>query len=248
MQKITIPTAFNIDLEFETAEFLQRLVAWLIDFAIVMAYFIVSMHFLAEYEASNGRQSAGDGFWFNLSALQMILFTPCLVYHLVCELLMNGQTPGKKMLKLRVISENGGRPALYQFLLRWLVRFIDFISSFGFGALISYAVTNKNQRLGDLAAGTLVIKLKMQSNLDDTIFFELGESYQPVYANVLKLTDRDMNTIKNMLDRYHTGKTSLDMIIRTADTIRAALGIPNHQDNIIFLETLLKDYNHLSVK
>lgn len=248
MQKITIPTAFNIDLEFETAELLQRFLAWLIDLVVIIAYLWIALDLISRYEAGAGRHSEGESFWYNLSALQMIAFTPCLLYHLVCELVMNGQTPGKKIMKLRVISENGGRPALYQFLLRWLVRFIDFTVTSGFGAVISYAATRKNQRMGDMAAGTLVIKLKMQSSLEDTIFFELGESYQPVYHNALMLSDRDMNTIKMMLDRYHSGKASLDMIIRTADTIRTALKISHQQDNIVFLETLLKDYNHLSNK
>ena len=248
MQKITIPTAFNIDLEFETAEFMQRFFAWLIDIIVILSYFLISMYLLMEYQMSQGKGSGGQGFWYNLSALQMILFVPCLVYHLVCELFMNGQTPGKKILKLRVISENGGRPALYQFLLRWLVRFADFTLTSGLGALTSYAISNKNQRMGDLAAGTMVIKLKMRSSLEDTIFFELGDSYKAVYANALQLSDRDMNTIKTMLDRYHSGKVSIDMIVRTADTIRAALKITTNQHDIQFLETLLKDYNHLSNK
>ena len=248
MQKITVPTAFNIDLEFQTADFLQRFLAWLIDFIIIVAYFIVCFQLLARYELTQGREATGEAFLYNFSALKMILFTPTLLYHLVCELTLNGQSPGKKIFHLRVISETGGRPALYQFLLRWLVRSVDFGFSSGIAATISYMASKKNQRLGDLAAGTMVIRTKMESSLEQTVFFEVADTYQATYANALLLTDRDMNTIKSMLDRYQAGKASSELISRTADTIRSALNIQSFGDNIEFLETLLKDYNHLSDK
>lgn len=248
MQKITVPTAFNIELEFETADFLHRFLAWLIDLIIIVAYLIISSRLLDAYSSGHRRQFNNEPFLYNLSSLQLILFVPVLLYHLVCELLMNGQTPGKKLFQLRVISENGGRPALHQFLLRWLIRLIDFMFIIPICAAVSYFATRRNQRLGDLAAGTMVIKSKMESSLHQTVFFEVADTYQPKYANVLTLSDRDMNIIKKALDKHRQSNDSYGLVNRIADTIRTALQINEYGDDVIFLETILKDYNHLSNK
>lgn len=248
MEKITIPTAFNIDLEFESADFLQRTLAWLIDIAIISAYLIVVYNILDYYE---GNEYYGNDLplLYNISAWETIVFVPALVYHLVCELMMNGQTPGKKICRIKVISETGGRPSLYQFLLRWLTRFVDFTFTMTLGAAISYLTNKKNQRLGDMAAGTMVIKTKLLSSLTETIFTELSDTYQARYNRVLELSDRDMNTIKTILNGYYSGKAgSSSLIDRTADAIRSALEIKEWEENVQFLENILKDYNHLAGK
>lgn len=248
MEKITIPTAFNIDLEFESADFLQRVLAWFIDIAIIAAYLIIVYRIVDYYE---GDEYYGNNLplLYNISAWKSIVFVPALMYHLVCELVMNGQTPGKKICRIKVISETGGRPSLYQFLLRWLTRFVDFTFTVTLGAAISYLTNKKNQRLGDMAAGTLVIKTRLLSSLSETIFTELADTYQAKYDRVLQLSDRDMNTIKTILNGYYTGKAGATSLVdRTADTIRAALEIHQWEENVQFLENVLKDYNHLSSK
>lgn len=248
MEKITIPTAFNIDLEFESADFLQRVLAWFIDTAIIIAYLIVA-YCILDYNEGDEYYGNNLPLIYNISAWKNIILIPSLLYHPVCELVMNGQTPGKKICHIKVISETGGRPSLYQFLLRWIARFIDFTFTATLGAAISYLTSKKNQRLGDMAAGTLVIKTRLLSSLNETIFTELAETYQPKYNLVLQLSDRDMNTIKTILNGYYTGKPgSTSLVDRSADTIRAALEIHQWEDNVQFLENVLKDYNHLSGK
>jgi hypothetical protein len=105
----------------------------------------------------------------------------------------------------------------------------------------------KTQRLGDLAAGTLVIKTRVQSSISNTVFFELEDSYQPRYTNVLRLSDRDMNIIKTILDTSRK-QNNYSLAERTSDKIRSALNISDYQDPVEFLETILKDYNYLSIQ
>lgn len=244
MDKIKIPTSFNIELEFELADVMRRFLGWLIDFFIQIAYLMIVSELLESFLAGTKNTDNNLPFMYNLSSVEMLLFVPVLLYHLMSELLMNGQSIGKKIVGVRVISESGSRPSVYQFLLRWLIRPFD-VFFFLLPALISMLVSKKTQRLGDLAAGTLVIKTRVKSSISNTVFFELEDSYQPRYTNVLRLSDRDMNIIKTILDTSRK-QSNYSLAERTSDKIRNALNITDYQDPVEFLETILKDYNYLS--
>src|SRR5436190_22873028 len=126
MEKIKIPTSFNIELEFETPEFHKRLFAWMTDLFILIAYYLIMNAVLSQIAADHKSADSDMPFIYNLSAVYLLLYVPLLVYHLVCEVTMNGQSIGKKLLGVKVISENGGQPALHQYLIRWLLRPFDF--------------------------------------------------------------------------------------------------------------------------
>lgn len=244
MEKIRIPTSFNIELEFELADVLKRFLGWLIDIAIQFAYLMIAYNIFYSFFSNTKSGKSDLPLLYNLSAVDMILSVPVLVYHFLSELLLNGQSIGKKLVGIKVISETGNRPSVYQFLLRWLIRPFDFYF-FLLPAFVTALVSKKNQRLGDLAAGTLVIKSRVKSNIEDTIFLELEDSYKPRYNNVLRLSDRDMNIIKTILDASVKQK-NYELAERTSGKIRAALNITDYQHPIEFLETVLKDYNYLS--
>jgi uncharacterized RDD family membrane protein YckC len=244
MDKIKIPTSFNIELEFELADVMRRFFGWLIDFFVQIAYLMIVSEMLESYLASTKSSDHNLPFAYNISSVEILLYVPLLLYHLMSELLMNGQSIGKKIVGIRVISASGSRPSVYQFLLRWLIRPFD-TYFFLLPALICMLVSKKTQRLGDLAAGTLVIKTRVKGSISNTVFFELEDSYQPRYTNVLRLSDRDMNIIKTILDTSRK-QNNYSLAERTSDKIRTALNITEYQDPIEFLETILKDYNKLS--
>jgi uncharacterized RDD family membrane protein YckC len=244
MEKIKIPTSFNIELEFETPEFHKRLFAWFIDFFILIVYYIIITNVLRGIAIRHKSANNDLPFWYNLSALYLLLFVPILIYHLFFEVVMNGQSIGKKLMSIRVIGESGGRPALHQYLIRWLLRPCDFFF-FGLVGLLTVLNSKKNQRLGDMAAGTLVIKTKIQTDIDDLVFLELNEDYKPKFKEVMLLSDRDMNTIKGVLNNCRRYKT-FDIAARMSEKIRNVLNISEYQEPVEFLETLLKDYNYYS--
>jgi len=160
---------------------------------------------------------------------------------------MNGQSIGKKLMHIKVIGEDGGRPALHQYLIRWLTRPFDIIFSLGLTGLLTTVLSKKNQRLGDMAAGTLVIKTKIETDIDDTVFLEVEDAYKPHFPQVMRLSDRDMNTIKGVLNnsiRYR----NFDVAARLSDKIRNVLDITEYVEPVAFLEILLKDYNYYSNK
>ena len=185
---------------------------------------------------------------------------PVLFYHLFFEIVF-GRSPGKMALNLKVISDDGGQPSIGQFLLRWAFRTLDFpVAILGllvweeipwwtfpalFGGLFCVILTKKSQRIGDIVAGTIVIDLKNRTSWEDTVFKEVEATYKPRYPQVMQLTDRDINTLKSIIENVKR-KNDYDLSMRIADRIRSKLKMQSDQDSLDFLETLLKDYNYYS--
>jgi uncharacterized RDD family membrane protein YckC len=119
MSEIRVMTNFNIELEFPAAPFHRRLLAWFIDMAVLIIYMILAIRLL-DWMAKVAGNSAS---W----AILMLLLIPFLTYHLLCEVLMNGQSIGKKITGLRVVNENGGQPSIGQYVIRWLIRTSDYM-------------------------------------------------------------------------------------------------------------------------
>ncbi len=262
MALLPVETSFNIDLEFETAPFHFRLFAWLIDGVLLWLFKIFLFWALSE---TFGYGFMRDGFGF----FELLLTVPFICYHLLCELFLNGQSIGKKVLGIKVVSLTGKQATTGQYIIRWLLRPLDFGFIFGYiililqqeyvlgsifmiSSLVSFIVfitSAYNQRFGDLAAGTSVILKKAPYKLSDTIFKEVDlENYTVTYPQVMKLSDRDINTINNILNQKGVNKSRWEYIARVCMKIKEALQIDSTQDDYDFLHTLMTDYNYLSRK
>ncbi len=259
MPIIQIATPFNIDLEFEIAEFHKRLLAYIIDFGLLIVY-LFSMKYLLYTLIRLDEEN------FGIDILAVSL--PMLLYSLLTELWMNGQTVGKKIMSIRVISLEGGEPTLGQFLIRWIVRFWEWPFLFGYIALSSYsimqyifftgflgvaviiviAINSKSQRLGDIAAGTVVVNTKTDLGLADTVFMQVNNAdHKVLFPDVMRLSDRDINTIKNVVTQAQK-KGNYEMCNRVSMKIREVLNIKTDLDSASFLEKLLEDYNYLATR
>ncbi len=270
MAVIKVPTNFNIDLEFEIPEFYRRFFALLIDMVMEYFYLRIASEILISIQRNAG---SGDDAQHNLWAIGLLLFVPVTVYHLVMEITMNGQSIGKKLTGLRVVDENGGRPGIGQFVIRWLLRLSDvwivgillyiatnpgfdnaetlFIVFFGLGFLATDIVlvvsTKKGQRIGDILAKTILIRINTKSNIEETVFQEVADNYIPSYQQIMQLSDRDINAIKSILESARK-KQDINMADAAGAKIKAHLKIESALPPFEFLETLLKDYNYLSTK
>ena len=257
MSIIQIPTNFNIDIEFEIAEFHKRLLAYLIDLVILILYMIGMLYVLI------GRLELRQDY---IGMIFLVVLVPMLFYSLLTELFMNGQSVGKKVLKIRVMSLDGGEANLGQYLTRWFLRFYEwgfimfsffyFSLSFGFlllfiggvASVIIISITPKNQRLGDMAAGTVVVNTRSALTLADTVFMQINTAdYKVMFPQVMRLSDRDINTIKGVLTQA-AKRNNYDMCNRVAMKIKEVLQINTDMYVDQFLEKLLADYNYLATK
>ena len=109
MSVIRIATNFNIELEFTAALFGRRLIAWTLDLLLQIFYLIIAARFLRWLMRG---MDPGTGSDYNLWAIVLVLMLPFFLYHLVCELTLNGQSIGKRIMSIRVVNATGGRPVL----------------------------------------------------------------------------------------------------------------------------------------
>lgn len=260
MSSVQINTVFNIDLEFEIAPFHKRLLAYLLDFVLLIIY-LYSMKGLLY-----------DGFGLNMSTnmgLDIIFISlPMLLYSLFAEVIMNGQTVGKKLMQIRVLSLDGGEPTVGQYILRWITKFFEWPFFFGYiyfssgdlfvyiiitgilgiAVLIAITLTAKSQRLGDLAAGTVVIDTQTSLTVKDTVFINIKqENYQAMFPEVMRLSDNDINTIKTVVTQARKRRNE-DLCKRVEHKVKQVLQIDSTLPTIAFLEKLLEDYNYLATK
>ncbi|MBL0305334.1 MAG: RDD family protein [Chitinophagaceae bacterium] len=126
MAVIKVPTNFNIELEFEIPEFYRRLLALLIDMIIEYFYLRIAGEIYSSISRNSGYfdEDAGHNLW----AIGLLLLTPIMLYHIILELTMNGQSLGKKVLGLRVVDEHGGKSqhqSVFNSLAAAIVRSVD---------------------------------------------------------------------------------------------------------------------------
>jgi uncharacterized RDD family membrane protein YckC len=270
MGVIKVPTSFNIDVEFEIPEFYRRLIALLIDILIQFFYYKIAYEIMSAILDNSNPKGADT--WYNLQAVAALLFLPILLYHIVLEITMNGQSVGKKIMGMKVVNENGGRPSISQFLIRWLIRDIWFLllliiaiqtSESGNKAegvfmiilvllyfiaeIILVVSSRKGQRIGDILAHTILIRTNARTSIEETVFQEVADTYKPSFPQIMQLSDRDINAIKSILETAKK-KGDFNMAVTASEKIKAHLKIDSSMSPFDFLEILLKDYNYLSVK
>jgi len=135
----------------------SRFIALMIDYLIWGAGFIVLFVLALLLLPAVGAFSRISGQW----AVAIVIFLVFLLnwgYFTLFEAFWNGRTPGKRIARIRVIQRSGRAIGLFESMARNLVRYVDQFPSFYAVGVIAMFVTRQHQRLGDLAAGTLVVR------------------------------------------------------------------------------------------
>lgn len=236
MTKIKITTTQNIDIEYELATVFERIVAWIIDFFVIIGYILIAVTLAGMVFSREDQQFGTIGF-----------ATPALLYHFLSEWLMNGKSLGKMAMRIKVVRLDGSPPHVGNYLVRWVFRLIDcdpffFYGSFGIGAITMSA---KGQRFGDVIAGTTLIKMERRVSMADTMFTETAEDYQLVYPEVSTLRDNDVNTLTDVL-RLYQRERNVKLLNITANRICHILKVVprGNQDAETFIRHVIYDYNH----
>ena len=230
---IYINTNQNVQIQYEISSIADRILAYLID-ALVMGGIVFGVFLLASK--------------LHFGALTFFVMAIIFFYHLICELLMDGQSFGKRSRGIRVMKKDGTAATFSGYFLRFLLRPID---SFYFIGLAIIFFTSRNQRLGDLAAGTIVVNVKSDKDIQSEIKSQMsiGADREIMYPTVVSLTDQEIAVIRQVLDN-RVDDRSHDNVLKLAKKISDKIGETLYQPNAYqFLRQVVQDYNrsHLEV-
>lgn len=243
MVELQINTTQNVNINFTAASVGERILAWGIDWLIKIAYSIVIYQIMFKVFKIDELIEDMD-FWSQI-AVFLVFYLPVIFYSLLFETLLDGQTPGKRILKIKVVKIDGYQATLADFMIRWIFRIVDLNMMSGIVALIAIITSPKNQRLGDMTAGTSVITLRNNVNINHTILEDLKDNYVPTYPMVIKLSDNDARIIK---DTFKTARKSKDYktLIKLRSKIVEVLELKDvkHNTDHEFIDVVLKDYNY----
>ncbi|WP_228239022.1 RDD family protein [Allomuricauda sp. M10] len=240
MGNLQINTTQNVNLDYKIVGVGERIVAFLIDGLILYMYaYLVSL-------ISNAIGFIYEDTWTQ-RGLAALIFLPAMFYSLLMHSLFNGQTVGKMLMKMRVVRLDGTPVHWSNLLVRWMLRLVDIWIFLGSIGILSILFSEKRQRVGDAAAGTVVISTKKKTKVSHTILEEVEQEYVPQFTNVTLLTDKDVRLIK---ETYHIAKKSGDF--KTLTTLRlkvdSILKTNSTLYDVPYLDTVLKDYNFYTQK
>ncbi|WP_430810614.1 MULTISPECIES: RDD family protein [unclassified Carboxylicivirga] len=238
MEYLNISTTQNVNIEYQLASVGDRIFAYIIDgFIQIFAVVAIILIFIVGLGI--------ESWWLAL------LFLPLMFYHLLCEAFLNGQSFGKMMMKIKATKIDGSELRFIDCFLRWIFRIVDFNLPIG-GALVgllTIIIGGKGQRIGDIVAKTTVIKVGANVGLQATAYVEVEDDYIPQYASVAVLSERDVLTIKEVLNRVESarsnrnGDASDPLVVKTTEVVSRKMNVEPTQTAGDFLRTVLKDYN-----
>ena len=220
----------NVEINLELASLGDRIVAFIIDALIIGAYYILAAMVL-------GSMSTPGEYAF------YIMMIPTFFYSLLFETLYNGQSPGKKARDIKVVRLDGGSPNIGNFLLRWILRPID-IFFYGAIAILSILLTKNGQRLGDMAAGTTVIKILNRAAESSLRTQKREDGYVIQFPQVKLLSDKQVELIRQSLKMGDDG-LNYSAISELTNKIKELLKINTDLPDVKFLYTIIADYEHL---
>ncbi|MEK6155192.1 RDD family protein [Flavobacteriaceae bacterium 3-367] len=235
MSNLQINTTQNVNLNYKIVSIGERIIAFLIDAFILYLYAILV-----------GLIGDAIGYVYEdrwtQRGLVGLIFLPAMGYSLLMHSLFNGRTVGKMLLKMRVVRVDGTPVHWSNYLVRWMLRLVDIWIFWGAVGLLTILFSDRRQRLGDAAAGTVVISTKNTVRVSHTILEEVTDSYEPQFTNVTLLTDQDVRLIK---DTYHIAKKSNDFKTMKAlrNKVEDILQTKSELYDKQYLDTILKDYN-----
>ncbi|MDR2221142.1 MAG: RDD family protein [Flavobacteriaceae bacterium] len=244
MANLTINTTQNIKIEFKRASLGERILASMLDFLFVMMYAI--MMAFALFEASFMKNNTLDR--WSEGAIWIVIMLPAIFYSFACESIFHGVTIGKKIMRIKVIKIDGYEASIVDYFARWAMRIIDISSCTGVIGILSVAFSEKGQRLGDIVAGTAVISVKERIPLSATIFEEVSVDYVPLFPQVVVLSDRDIQIIKDALNNAKRNK-DFKLLVHLCKKVESVLKV-NRQEysELGFIEAVLQDYNYLTAR
>ena len=264
-EEYTIDTPENVTFGYEIAGIGSRFIGALVDSIILVVSLMLLNIILGVVLSVTGDVESlflGDeneiGWWSGLVLAIYTLLNFGLIwgYYILFELLWNGQTPGKRVAKVRVVRIDGNPVGFIEIVVRNLVRIIDFLpGAYGIG-LVTMFFNRQARRLGDFAAGTLVIKERPEVGLESLgrsaisarparldVASDMPGLASPQFPNLHRLSAADIDLVQDALNRYSAGKADGYLLRRLAVALAVKLEMPDPaQDWRRFLHAIADAY------
>lgn len=196
-------TSEKIRISYEVAEPGTRIIAAFLDSMIQGAFqiflIILLLPFLTHYAAADsGKPVMAD--ILALLVIGVLLASVTLLYNFIFEWVWRGQTPGKKALRIRAVHDDGTLLVFRSVLLRNLFRIVDLLPFYGIIGIVVMFANRKRKRIGDYAAGTIVIREPKVTAPDASNFDDRFSLFTDAQARLL--TDEELNLIQDFLQNY----------------------------------------------
>lgn len=232
----TIVTGQYVRISQTPASVGERLLARVVDGIIIVIYCFAFGYVLVESGLSDWNEST-------FLVAFVLLFLPVWLYSFLFEMFNEGQTPGKRLMNIKVVMVDGTTPTMGAYLLRWLLYTVDVAFTGGLG-VVFVLLTRNNQRIGDLAAGTMVVRVnpyrKVRVSLDE--YKHLSEDYIPVYAQVADLSFEQFSLVEKVLQMEDSKQEAY--VSRLSNKLKSLLKVDVTIDDRSFLETVKRDYEY----
>ncbi|HJR58239.1 MAG TPA: RDD family protein [Vicinamibacterales bacterium] len=243
LEKLNIDTPEQVALEFSLATVGSRFLALAVDSVIQLACGVALFAVVALGAWVSSVTIAGARPWV-LAIFVLGLFVINFAYFAVFESLWNGQTPGKRLIGLRVIHASGRPISVFEAILRNVVRIADQLPGIYAIGIVSVFLTERSQRLGDLAAGTVVV----HERLVKAEAADFGGAAPPALAlthhGASRLTAEEIAVIELFFRRREEldGYGRLRAARQVAARVRERLGITAKIDDEQLLEEVIAEH------
>lgn len=245
---LTIDTPENVAFDYDVAGIGSRFLAALIDtILIILVQVILVGGVLLITNLALDDVSSTVSAWV-AGILGLVSFVFFWGFYIFFEILWNGQTPGKRIVGLRVIRVDGTPVAVSEVIIRNLVRIIDFMPiAYGVGVVTMFINTN-SRRVGDLAAGTLVVHDRGVKDLSDlkpvratSVVVPGAQTHLPESFPVHQVSEQELHIIEEFLSRRAglANRVALAQHILIAITTR--LGLPGETVSLTHADAILAE-------
>ncbi len=237
MRRIEIITPQNVPIQYQLANVRERAIAFMLDMIILF----ISLLFLFLLLQTFGSDESQEIIYLG------VLMPIFLFYSFAFELFLNGQSPGKKVMGLRIVKLSGADLSISDYTLRWAFRWIDIWGSLGAIAALKVSASHNGQRIGDLLADTSVIKIKPDFNvtLSDLLSIKTVDTATIEFSNIGSFNDNEMLLIKQLIDRQkkYPNEAHNQLIRDAARGVATRLGLEKYPgDARVFLSKTLSEY------
>lgn len=219
-----VVTPEAVPLQFREANAGSRAIAYIID--------LLAMTMVLGFAASTVNLATLGGTvvpdWVAITLLVLVNFIVLFGYPTAMETLWHGQTLGKAAMGLRVVTVEGAPVRFRQAAIRAALGMVDFFMTVGLAGVLTTVLTRRHQRLGDLVAGTVVLRHRSAGRVPSSVQFPLPPWAVP-YAQTIdpsSLTSRDYHAVREFLMR--AGRIRTDVRSRLATRLAQGLAAKVH--------------------